>query len=452
MFIPDWVSRASPHSPGALVGAALLELGAVVTAIPLFPNQISAASTLAAIWLATLATWYWNRRLPRFRRGEIGIIVSITWSGSLQGDPRVRGVIDRLVATLRLEADRMSQLPAGLSVRVIELTEHHAMRSDADLRRRLNETGATFGVWCDGAAGHIGGNPGVIWPEVHFGLRHRPLNAKEAAEFERHVELVVIEPRQYQILFSNDVADSGVVGRNLATVARYQIGLALAANGLRQPAIMMLKLCSNSSQDETARYRRAARELICFLLCAKWIPQSGEWLTYEHDSAILATVLCDANEARSWDPQSHIPYALSASINLLLGRPEDARYNNALMKARIPTSQHYLYHINDAAIKLYSSDFDGALDSYQRLKRGMKVPDPVLLKSGLEWLYSAVDHVGDRFSFGLAYLNDFFFDETVAASQYIAALPEMTNSPRARRFCEERVRRRSATVKEGPAA
>jgi hypothetical protein len=360
--------------------------------------------------------------LPKFKRGEAGILVAIRWSGDGTQRDWVEGVLDNLLKTLQSEASHLGVV-AGVRLNVRRLPGHYRTSTTEQRDVLFRRSKAAFLIAADNAqVGRTGGRARIAMGRVQFYVRHRPLPEGAQREFQRDLGQIHIPARKYDVMFDNDIVEVQTVAANLTLVARYQLGLAAAVNGWRTAAIQLLEDALH--RDTTPGrwpYRDKAQRVAANLLVLPWAlrpPTPGD------DASRIAQALTDAEHASQLAPSAPEPHEVMAACHFLAGDLTAAMASNGLVKDRLPLATRGVWRLNAAVFALGQKDFDGALHEYERALPTIVSPDaPQIIAMSLAWLYAAADHIGPEFLFGCAYLNDVMFDNSVAPAEYARVLP-----------------------------
>lgn len=431
-----WVAQVVRKRPRTF-GEHLLWVVAVTTVSSPIMQKYFGAAPIDHVAGATLSTfvavghYFWIRRLPRFRPGDIGILISLNAYGSLAHQTETTAILESLSERLRTVAESVA-IPGPGRIRVRSLPSHVRLRSKEDADRLLPRCRAAYAIWATPTAGLAAGERAVDLNEVNFYVRHVEIEGPRYKAFVAELEQVHQPTRGYRVRNAHEIEDTRVVGNNLYLVARYQLGIASAANGWRDQAIELL----SGVADGDARFQRTAKSELANLLISYWA--DGRWPTPATPKPMLDQALSDAQAGVRYDARHPAGHALLACCLFLVGRRFDANTQNDLQK---PFDEN-VWRMNRAAFALERNDFDDALRHYERAyRRGFGTTDDTrraLAESSLQWLYDAEEVYGTRFAFGVAYVNDRLKDRQMALLQYEAVLP-LVPPGRARSFVENRI-------------
>ncbi|MEZ4554436.1 MAG: hypothetical protein R3B59_11100 [Dehalococcoidia bacterium] len=375
--------------------------------------------------------WWLQRRPPKFKSNEIGILVSFRCSGTMAERNEVRAALDALVDLLHADAQSHDLAPLTMVVR--KLPYHVRVDSAETAGTIALRSRSVCVIWSQGTAGSVAGDPTIDLGRIGFFVRHRELAAQTQEALRSDLQLVHTADRNYRVSLKNDVIELPLVGNNLAAISKYQIGLALAVSGIRNPAITLL---TESLELDTRElpHKKVARRVLSVLRIAPWasqLPLPGD-ATEE-----VTTALREAETAIRIDPQNGAAYSVLISARFLLGDLRGAMAANGILKGLLREKLPSAFLLNQAVFRLQNKQFDSALVSYrQARKRG--VPYQTAGEAIL-WLERAAEALDPVFAFGAAVLNDDYFDPERAVALYQACLCLLPAGSKVRAHANERL-------------
>jgi len=372
-----------------------------------------APTTGLLVALAVTGLWFLSRRLPRFDSNEIGILVSFTTSGTIDPEsPEVAGVLRRLAEQLRAEAQVLNTADPTVRLAVRELPRHVKV---PDLQAAANvhqRTHATCLISGHGATGKRRGRSGVYLERIQLSVLHRTLPPDAQGEFNHALSLIHRVPRQYQVHFDDDVTDVHVVAANLGLVARYQIGMALAASGRVEPAVRLLRSIASPNQNAPEHARKAAT-VVSVLLTLPWL---DKWPTPNTAPADVQKALGDSQDAVGFDETNDRAWMIVACCHFLAGDLDNARIANSRITKLAIGEAEAVPHLNLGTFATAEGQFDLALQHYlAAMRKGLALE---VAQSAADWFYAAVDAYGPAYLLGLGILNEHVLDASVAPSQF----------------------------------
>lgn len=411
---------------------AILASATAVLGIPLPWNVVVVAAGQAAV----LAAWLANRRLPHFKKNEIGMLVSVRHNGNGDAAAKSEQILVGLLNQLRSEAATALPDRGGVRFRIRRLPNHIEIGGTEDGTRILERSRATYVTWANAAtAGRARGESVLDLGQIRYCLRHATLEEQQNRSFTEALDDVHGLPAPYRVRFDNDVEDLKSVADRLALAAKYHIGLALAAGGWRDQAISLLEQCVG---DRTLRLHHRARREVAALRASYWM--GPRWPTARTDRPTLEAARDDAIAALAMDHDCSFAYQVRANAEFLLGNLPEASRANDLHKRFSEVS----FHVNRAVFDLDRGRFDEALAHYQRAKRLHfgRTPSEIegLRRTAVNWLCDAVEVRGNNFNFGLAFMSDYLGDTQLALEAYSEVLPSLDGFSTVTAFVTERVR------------
>ncbi len=360
------------------------------------------------------ALWFYNRRLPKFRPNEIGVLISLRATGSQSTSPQVRLILESLHTQLRADAS-MAVDQSRIVVRVvpahIDLIDHDAAQIV------LEQTNGAYIVWAHGTAAPSRNGDGIQFWKIATRVRHAAMTVSNQRHFEQALHEVFELPPNYRVRYDDEIEDTQLVAQNFSLISKYQLGLASAASGRRNLAITLLSACVG---DGRLRFQKRALHELAALHASYWLVD-GRWPTPASDATVISAALIDAEHALAAESiyQAH---ALRASCLFLLGDRIAAERENESLKSTAAV----LYRLNRAAFALADGNFDRAFLEYQRAKRkdfGGAAFRTAVASSAIPWLEDASLSMSENYLFGLAFLRSELGEQDLARAEFERCRP-----------------------------
>jgi hypothetical protein len=422
------------HDLSSVRGLAVIIFGLVA-------SILIAATTLAMPWdralliVATVpapAALFWSiyrwrvRRIPTFRQGEIGILVSFNWSGPASDRRWVEATLDALRDQIVQRASRLGH-EGGREVKFVVRSLHRSRRVDDTNARRIVETSqASFLTW----AAVMAGSKGLRIPVIKSGVRHRKLDAEGAAHFKDAIS-GSWTGRRDRIDVTTDLDDINYVAAHVATVAAYQLGLAALFRGTTEIAEGLLEEVT-TAEGVSARLARRAKGYLAEIVILPWL-QPGT-IVPGASRPMIDAALEGTNRSLGYDGSCIPALALRVCALYLRGEGSAAKNANRSLRQHAPG----MAALNSAVFALDGYRYDEALQSYKnaRKKMGNSIGEQEFARV---WLEHAVAEFGAVFELGLAFLIDHSEQQQDAAPHYEAARDVIPPGSKAASFVEGRI-------------
>lgn len=431
--VTSWFfERIRWHSVPGLFGYTLLIFAVTGTALRMggLPAVFSVSGAGVGACGHTIC-WIVARRVPRFGDYQVGILVALHCSGSISDQRRVRSTLDSIVNHLSAEAQLQDLGEFQVSVKAVP--GHIRVESPKKADEISRKSGAACLIWSHAIAGAINGRDSIDLQRVAFLVRHRPLTDPQQATLKADLELVLQGDAKYSVALQNDVIDLPIVSRNLAVVARYQLGLSLAATGFRDAASALLTATIKEDTDGLP-HKAKAKQILSILEIAPWaqrLPLPGyqmRELVHARDQAEAALAL---------DPKNIHAYSILISSKFLLGDLNGAMAANGTFKNLLGSDLPSGFFLNQAVFRLHDGKFDMALVSYRNAMKNLMPFE--MAREAILWLTEAVEHIDDRFCLGVAILNDRYYDPILAIDAYERCLSMVDEGTKTHRYVTERI-------------
>jgi hypothetical protein len=185
---------------------------------------------------------------------------------------------------------------------------------------------------------------------------------------------------------------------------------------------------------EELPHKAVARRVVAHL---KILPWTVQFPLPGHDKSLVVTALTEGAAAVKADPDNALAYALVASCRFILGDVAGAMSANGILKERLQPEGRAVFYLNQAVFRLRKHSFDAALESYREAKRlGVNYQ---VAASSIIWLEAATQHLDPAYEFGLAILQDDYYDEVLALEHYRNASGLLPVNGRAARHARARI-------------
>jgi hypothetical protein len=380
-----------------------------------------AAAGVAVVNLTALLAWIKWRRIPSRQIGRAAILFA----------PRPASDSEDLLYSLydQFKADLAAHGLSGLVSHALVPSDRPVFDHN-DAIKLIAETGANVVIFGSLTRGQIAGKTVEGFDSISFTLNHPPLGSGELGSLTETLA-GALALRNYAVSNENSFIERNVVVKNLSEVARFFIAVGLTLERKLGTAIPLLeqllaegeiKVAGPSTTPQLEFFRRAIRRALHAALLAqfnvvyetKLLPHIG--LRNGDSAAAECAHIVDRLESISGQIDR---YALTRAIfSFHFGRLAEARALALQSKRGIPPNDPSP-SISLAFLSLWEGKYGDALKHYLRAKRG-DIWDFNMITNVLGFLEGVIENNPEKqqLRFGLAFLNDAFFDPAVAEKEY----------------------------------
>lgn len=349
-------------------------------------------------WILTCASltviWILKRRLPRFRRGKIGIIFAA------KHDPELRRELGNLHDRV-IDGIAQKDLVGLMEVRT--LPPNRNIRTPQDALKILQATNGRVLIWGSFEKVTHQGKDVTGFREINFTCNILP---RETID---RVEIIgdSLVGKKWGWDADNSI-DRSVVASNVAEVGRYVVGLSLLAeqrylDGRPILGMLRIELVAKYSSIRVAaeihRFQNSVKNAYVVCLIEGVRQQYSKEL---YDERIFAV---DARVLEEWDRQlreaiglvEHVPNAhlLCAIVQFLKGDTTTARWHVCQERQRFPLSR-VACDFSEAFLATFCGKYRDAKQFYKRAMRNPRVTEPKFLQPILSFMEQATVKYGER--------------------------------------------------------
>lgn len=183
-------------------------------------KRVTLLGTLAIALMVVVLWWASRTKQPRFRHGQIGVLVAFPVDA---GREQTRRVLDELHRQLRAVEQ--------IEVKLVPL--NHVPRSSSQAHSLRERSNAVLVVWGVTDEGHATDGPSqtarriTLFKELNFS--YRLFGTMPSMQFLSSTVQQGIAGRRYVVAEDNDVLDRDFVARNMQLVVRYVTSISLAS-------------------------------------------------------------------------------------------------------------------------------------------------------------------------------------------------------------------------------
>jgi len=279
---------------------------------------------LGLMLLAAFCFWRLQRRVPRFRNRQLGVIFAPNPAKELESD--VQRLFDHLEHELKSHefANQfvLRRLPPHLSVRSVE-----------EAGRVLRQSSGTAAVWGLVASETSEEGRRTGFSRISFTIVHRPVRLSQ--ERYNTVALAIAGIKR-QIRERNQIADQQIMARDIGVVVRHLIGLVLMINRRYEDAVkVFMPLLPSLDKMRTAkksvglnRFRMQTQCDLAYCMTMASSEEYGRYLVsnklYDIPRGRLQAWINHTKQASNWDSQNSMHYLSRAIYQFLLGEVDQA--------------------------------------------------------------------------------------------------------------------------------
>lgn len=379
------------------------------------------AVAVAGTNVLLLLVWVYLRRVPIVPIGKVGVLFA----------PRpASGAEDAVVALYQqfvrdLESRNLTHLVSHAL-----LPYDRPVRNHQDAALVLAQAGARVVIYGTFTKGLIRGAEQEGFESVSFSLRHPPMSVQQFEPVAQTLAGAMVL-RSYVASADESFIERQVVVRNLSEVARFFIAVGLTLDGRPAAAIALLdellievdrKRMVGSPDPQLEFFRgsivRAVRAALISDFTDAYEKHLIPRLTTRAGDAAAAKVkkvvdrlVSLSGEDRGWQLATAI---LKFHEGDVPGAVQTVREAQRCMPVGDPAPSLSL-----AFLALWDGRYQDALKYYARARRAV-APNPAMVTGVLAFLESVAENNPDRpeVRYGLATVNDSFFDASVARREY----------------------------------
>jgi hypothetical protein len=243
--------------------------------------------------------------------------------------------------------------------------------------------------------------------------------------------------RSYIIQESNSFIEKDIVVKNLSDVARFFIAAALTLEGKTKESEPILEeLISELEAHRRQNAKQPQRELFY-----SWVVRFLKGALLQKFNAIYETSLVDNITVKSADGAAIDCQRIIGRLMALPGGSKEFALINAILKFHFgdvsgakrevnnAKQQHTKTdpspHLSSGFLNLWEGSYQAALKEYMRAKRYVAT-NPLNITTVIRFFHGVMDARPDKtqLRFGLAFVNDWFFDRDAGVTEYRKFLEE----------------------------
>jgi len=356
------------------------------------------------------------------------------------GEPECDDVLSTLYDQFRLDLEARSL--NGLIAHSL-LPQRYLIKNHAEATKILETTGARLVVYGNVQQGRIKGLQTKGFKQISFTVRHRQLNQEEILPLAKTIA-GALALRAFSFNDTNSFIEKGVVAENISEVSRFFIGAALALDGKVQESISLLEELRIEVELKKAKTKpkEATRQPQLDLFYAS-IKDVLKYAYTRRLSMFYDTEIVDFITRRTIDQhvkryeelvdqlekvtQDRREWDLSRAIVAFhFGNYPEANRLIKNAKEFFPKTNPAPY-LSKAFLALWQGSYPTALKDYYKASRCKEV-DTSMIIGIIRFFHGIIEEHPEKrqLRFGLAFINDWFFDQESAEREYDLFLRDTT--------------------------
>ena len=381
-----------------------------------------------------IVVWFAWREPPKIHPGEIGVL----FVG--QGEPECDEVIAHLYRQLKHDL-----AARGLSRVIVQslLPEKYVVRTHIEAARLLEITGARLILYGDVQQGMIKGHTTKGFQQISFVVKHRPLTQQEILPFSKTIA-AALALRSFSFSDSNSFIEKNIVVENMSEVSRFFIGAALALDGKIDESIPVIEELLHEVELKPLQRPREAIRKPQLDLFNKSIKDVLKYAYMRRLSIFYETQILDFITKRDIDPKMRQYEMMLDQIEKITPDKREWALTRAVVAFHfgnyreahrfLKAAQAFLPndptpYISMAFLALWQGKYPSALKNYYKASRRREMDTSVVVGI-LRFFYAVMEAHPDKkqLRFGLAFVNEWFFDQYTARREYQLFLDETDDS------------------------
>jgi hypothetical protein len=393
----------------------------------LFTFAVLAISFWGLANVLLILAWLFWRRIPYISPGQIGVFFAPF------AEPECEALIHNLYE--QFQRDLMSR---GLSTLITHslVPRNHAFVNHNDAHKLLVQTGARLAIYGSVHRGKIRDKMVEGFRTISFAVRHRSLQSSERLPVARTFA-GALALRPFTFTDSDSFIEKNIVIENMSDVACFFIAMALTLDENVDQAIPMLEqLLAAVNAKKKVKPRNPQLDLF-----SGSITDCLVYAFHEKLDEVYEKYLVDHITDRRFDRYAVMYESIITRIveitrdaaKWMLSRAilEFHRGNIPEAKRQIAEAKNFFKNTNPgpylsaAFLGLWEEAYTTAFREYIRASR-CNDPDLKMIVGIIRFLSGIIEAYPEKqqIKFGLAFVNDWFFDKVAAKREYSAFLQE----------------------------
>jgi hypothetical protein len=329
----------------------------------------------------------------------------------------------------QFEKDLQGRNLTGVVIRSL-VPRSYTIRNHTDADRLLQETGARLVIWGNVERGKLKDKPVEGFKTISFTVRSRELRQQEVLPFAKALGSAMAL-RAYAYSDSDSFIEKGVVVENLSEVARFFIGAALTLDGKVDDSLPILESLAREVEIKRRQKLRQPQSELFYTCIVEFLKGA----LIQRFNAIYENSLIDKITLRAADEPAKRCEAVLNTLANLPGDPKEFSLLRAILRFHFGDLKEARRAVNDGKqflpktdpapylslgfLRLWEGSYQYALREYMRAKRYMTADTRIIINV-IRFFHGVMDANPERqqLRFGLAFVNDWFFDREVAKKEY----------------------------------
>ena len=404
--------------------------------------------------LVILIIWIYWRRIPRISEQNIGVIFAP------HSDPECSDLIYKLYEQFKLDISKR-RLSNEITHKI--LPKNHVIKDHIDASNLLDKSNAKLIIHGHIQKGKINGDTTEGFRTISFTLRHRPLLTAERDAVLRDLASAMVH-RAFTLKEKNSFIEKNIVIENISEVACFFIAVGLTLAGKVKESrdileylltIVKGKMQSNHKTPQLRLFSNSIISCLTVTLRAQFKFIYDEYLIdhitqrdhdkYANQCMEILNKLVEIDKRTSG-------YYLTLAIIHFHYEDDKAAWDTVKKAKELSPPNSALSHFSFVFLSLWKGNYHNALKEYSRTKR-CAVPNTDVIISIISFLHGILKNHPDKFQifFGLAFVNDEFFDPQQAIKDYKSFLNKSRNNAQMlilKNYAKKRIKQLRLTIQK----